>query len=96
MAARVWRAVVENTQRMLGEILGALISAIVSNLANPNEERQAVAGRCLGECVRKMPDRVLPDLMPRFIEDLNSEDNTLRQGVTLGLCEVIEHAVPGP
>lgn len=52
--------------------------------------RSLVAGRCLGEIVRKMGDRVLPDVLPILRSGLDSDDPATRAGVCVGLAEVIE------
>ncbi len=72
------------------------------------EERRLVAGRCLGDVVRKLGDRVLPDVIPilrdgvrppvyapGFAEahpEVVARDAARRRGVCLGLGEVIDAA----
>jgi len=49
-----------------------------------------VAGRALGDVVRKLGDRVLPEMIPVLNEGLGLEHSPeMRQGVCLGLAEVL-------
>ncbi|RYY38971.1 hypothetical protein EON62_00120, partial [archaeon] len=89
---KIWKDVVLNTPRTLREILPALMNLIISALAADNPERRIVAGRCLGEVVRKLGDRVLPEIVPILRKGLASDNGTTRCGVCLGLAEVIEAA----
>ena len=50
-----------------------------------------VAARTLGDLVRKLGERVLPDLIPMLEEGLHSTDMQERQGVCIGLSEIILH-----
>ena len=43
------------------------------------EERQQMAGRCLGELVRKMGERVLTHIIPILQKGMSSEDAATRQ-----------------
>ena len=45
------------------------------------EERQQTAGRCLGELVRKMGDRILSQIVPILQHGIASEDPAQRQGL---------------
>lgn len=56
LAFRVWKSIVSNSPRMLTTILPVLMSLIISDLASTKEERQAAAGRTLGELVQKMSE----------------------------------------
>ena len=55
-------------------------------------EQSTVAGRALGELVRKLGDHVLPLIIPYLQEGLTSTTDHLRQGVCLGLSEVLKAA----
>lgn len=50
-----------------------------------------VAGRTLGDVVRKMGDRVLPEIIPILEHGLESADPDRRQGVCIGLSEVMSN-----
>lgn len=92
-AQSVWKTVVSNTPRTLRLILPILVRLIISNLSSSEEEtRQLLAGRCLGDLVGKLGDRVLPDLMPILIENVNSEDPLTRAGVCVGLADIVTAA----
>ena len=48
-----------------------------------------VAARTLGDLVRKLGERVLPEIIPILEKGLESEDCDKRQGVCVGLSEII-------
>eukprot|EP00884_Botryococcus_braunii_P017378 jgi/Botrbrau1/4323/Bobra.0232s0015.1 len=90
-AMHVWKTVVTNTPRTLSEILPCLMDQIIISLASSGEERQQMAGRCLGELVRKMGGRVIHQIMPIMSAGIQSEEADTRQGVCWGLREVLEN-----
>ena len=55
-------------------------------------EQSTVAGRALGELVRKLGDHVLPLIIPYLRDGLSSTTDHLRQGVCLGLSEILKAA----
>lgn len=55
-------------------------------------EQSTVAGRALGELVRKLGDHVLPLIIPYLQDGLGSTTDHLRQGVCLGLSEILKAA----
>ena len=92
-AQQVWKNVVSNTPRTLRLILPILVRLIINNLSSNEEEtRQLLAGRCLGDLVSKLGDRVLPDLMPILIENVGSTDPLIRAGFCIGLTEIVQAA----
>lgn len=96
-ALGVWKATVANTPRTLREVLHCLMNLIITDLARTGndsygEERRLVSGRCLGDIVRKLADRVLPEIVPLLRRGLASDSASLRTGVCLGLTEVIDAA----
>ncbi|PRW50843.1 Translational activator GCN1 isoform A [Chlorella sorokiniana] len=91
-ALHVWKTVVTNTPKTLGELLPQLMAIIIESLADPGEDRRQMAGRCLGELVRKMGDRILSQIIPILREGMASPAATTRQGVCNGLKEVMENA----
>lgn len=88
-AVQVWKTVVSVTPRTLREILSELVDQIVSALASGDPERTQVAGRCLGDIVQKLGDKVLPEIIPVLRDSLYHGDEHTRQGVCVGLAEVI-------
>ena len=92
-AQQVWKNVVSNTPRTLRLILPILVRLIINNLSSNEEEtRQLLAGRCLGDLVSKLGERVLPDLMPTLIENIHSNDPLVRTGFCIGLAEIVKSA----
>ncbi|RHZ01524.1 hypothetical protein DYB31_000087 [Aphanomyces astaci] len=86
----VWKSVVSNTPKTLRSILETLMNTIVEALAGSHFEKQAVAGRTLGEIVRKLGERVMPEVVPILRSGLApANSDGMRQGVCLGLSEVI-------
>ena len=48
-----------------------------------------VAARTLGDIVRKLGEKVLPELIPILERGLDSDDSDRRQGVCVGLSEIM-------
>ncbi|KAK9866109.1 hypothetical protein WJX84_009505 [Apatococcus fuscideae] len=90
-ALHVWKTLVTNTPKTLAELLPTLMSQTITSLADPGEDRQQTAGRCLGELVRKMGERVLFQIVPILQKGMQSEDSETRQGVCYGLKEILEN-----
>ncbi|ONK79574.1 uncharacterized protein A4U43_C01F7760 [Asparagus officinalis] len=91
-ALHVWKTIVANTPKTLKEIMPILMNILISSLASPSSERRQVAGRALGELVRKLGERVLPSIIPILSEGLRNPDISRRQGVCIGLSEVMASA----
>jgi len=89
-SVQVWKSVVSVTPRTLREILSELVDQIVTALASGDPERTQVAGRCLGDIVQKLGDQVLPEIIPVLRDNLYRGDEFTRQGVCVGLAEVID------
>lgn len=91
-ALHVWKTVVANTPKTLKEIMPVLMSTLIASLASTSSERRQVAGRSLGELVRKLGDRVLPSIIPILAQGLEDSNESTRQGVCIGLSEVLGSA----
>ncbi|KAI0489335.1 hypothetical protein KFK09_029177 [Dendrobium nobile] len=91
-ALHVWKTIVANTPKTLKEIMPVLMNTLISSLASPSPDRRQVAGRSLGELVRKLGERVLPSIIPFLSQGLNDPDASRRQGVCIGLSEVMASA----
>ncbi|XP_020529182.1 protein ILITYHIA [Amborella trichopoda] len=91
-ALHVWKTIVANTPKTLKEIMPVLMNTLISSLASSSSERRQVAGRSLGELVRKLGERVLPLIIPILSQGLKDADPSRRQGVCIGLSEVMASA----
>ncbi|KAL3520591.1 hypothetical protein ACH5RR_018740 [Cinchona calisaya] len=91
-ALHVWKTIVANTPKTLKEIMPVLMNTLISSLASSSSERRQVAGRSLGELVRKLGERVLPLIIPILSKGLTDPDASRRQGVCIGLSEVMASA----
>lgn len=69
-----------------------LVDLLIRKLSSQSNDHQVVAGRSLGDLVRKLGDHVLPLVIPYLQQGLKSGDAELRQGVCLGLAEILKAA----
>lgn len=86
---QVWKSIVSNSPRTLVEIMDTLVTQLIEKLSSNLSELRVVAGRALGEVVRKLGDRVLPAIVPHLQRGLAAKVDSKRQGVCLGLAEIL-------
>uniref|UniRef100_A0AAR2JMK3 TOG domain-containing protein n=1 Tax=Pygocentrus nattereri TaxID=42514 RepID=A0AAR2JMK3_PYGNA len=86
----VWKIVVSNTPRTLREILPTLFSLLLGFLASTCPDKRTIAARTLGDLVRKLGEKILPEIIPILEEGLRSEKSDERQGVCIGLSEIMK------
>ena len=63
-AATAWKGAVRNTPRTLRGVLPRLVEIILRMLSAADGDRKKLAGRCLGDVVKKLGERVLPVVIP--------------------------------
>ena len=90
ISLHVWKVVVTNTPRTLREILPQLLALVLGSLTSDLHDHRQVAARTLGDLVRKMGHRVLPEVVPLLEKRLQSDSQQERQGVCIGLSEIIK------
>merc|ERR1719402_717642 len=88
-ALHVWKVIVTNTPRTLREILPTLFNLLLGCLASSSYDKRQVAARTLGDLVRKLGERVLPEIIPILEKGLESDQPDKRQGVCVGLSEIM-------
>lgn len=88
-ALQVFKAFVPHAPRVVKQVLPALMNRLIGMLAADSAEHRSVAGRALGDVVHRLGDTVLPRVVPLLQQGLSAESPGVRQGVCLGLGEVI-------
>ncbi|KAK9766674.1 translational activator of GCN4 [Basidiobolus ranarum] len=88
----VWKSIVSNTPRTLKEILYVVMDIIIKNLASSEFDKRQVAARTLGDMVRKLGESVLSEIIPILEKGLDAEESGTRQGVCIGLGEIMATA----
>ncbi|CAL5376856.1 unnamed protein product [Camellia sinensis] len=83
-ALHVWKTIVANTPKTLKEIMPVLMNTLSTSLASSSPERR--------QLVRKLGERVLPLIIPILSRGLKDPNASRRQGVCIGLSEVMASA----
>ncbi|XP_050973844.1 eIF-2-alpha kinase activator GCN1 [Labeo rohita] len=86
----VWKIVVTNTPRTLREILPTLFTLLLGFLASTCPDKRTIAARTLGDLVKKLGEKILPEIIPILEEGLRSDKSDERQGVCIGLSEIMK------
>uniref|UniRef100_A0A3Q3WWH8 TOG domain-containing protein n=1 Tax=Mola mola TaxID=94237 RepID=A0A3Q3WWH8_MOLML len=86
----VWKIVVSNTPRTLREILPTLFTLLLGFLASTCPDKRTIAARTLGDLVRKLGEKILPEIIPILEDGLRSDKSDERQGVCIGLSEIMK------
>eukprot|EP00750_Incisomonas_marina_P027277 INCI6165.2.p1 GENE.INCI6165.2~~INCI6165.2.p1 ORF type:complete len:2240 (+),score=521.86 INCI6165.2:2998-9717(+) len=88
-ATLVWKSVVYNTPATIRDTLHIIMDKLFVGLVHTDQGQKAQAGRCLGEIVAKLGERVMSSILPVLEDGLRAPDAARRQGVCFGLGEVI-------
>ncbi|XP_075424511.1 stalled ribosome sensor GCN1 isoform X2 [Ascaphus truei] len=86
----VWKIVVSNTPRTLRDILPTLFGLLLGFLASTCSDKRTIAAKTLGDLVRKLGEKILPEIIPILEEGLRAEKSDERQGVCIGLSEIMK------
>ena len=77
-----------NTGRVLREILSDVIQRLLVLLKAKSE----VAGRCLGDLVSKLGERVVPSVLPILEKSFEEKDAGRRRAVCMCVREIVANA----
>jgi HEAT repeat protein len=88
----VWKSIVHNTPRTLKEIFPVMMKMVIESLASDSFEKRGLAARTLGELVRKLGETVLHEIIPILEKGLDSSDPGIREGVCIGMTEIMATA----
>lgn len=92
-AAHIWKALVHNTPRTAREILPVMLDQLVAALASVGDEQREMAGRTLGELVRKLGEKILHEAIPLLADrGANASAAETRAGVCLAVTHVLANA----
>jgi len=89
-ALLTWKSAVHNTPATLRKILPLLLKRIINCLGSSNEDKRHVGSKSLGDLVQKLPDMILPTIVPIIVTGLKSDSVDTRLGVCLGLAEIVK------
>ena len=89
IAVHVWKVLISNSARTLREILSQLLNILLSRLGSADEDKRISGARTLGDLVRKLGERIIVEVLPILQTRLSSKDPLEREGVCVGLSELL-------
>ena len=91
-ALHIWKVIVTNTPKTLRDVLDILIDLLLSCLSSSGFDKRQAAAHSLGDLLRKLGERILPDILPLLEKKMSSSDPLERQGVCFGVSELIQYS----
>ena len=91
-ALHIWKVIVTNTPRTLRDVLDILIDLLLSCLSSNGLDKRQAAAHSLGDLLRKLGERILPDILPLLEKKMASSESLERQGVCFGVSELIQYS----
>lgn len=92
-AAHTWKALVHNTPRTAREVLPVMLDILLAALAADSDEQRDMAGRTLGELVRKLGEKILAETVPLLAERAAQAPSAgTRAGVCRAVIDVLANA----
>lgn len=92
-AAQTWKALVHNTPRTAREVLPIMLDLLLGALAAEGDEQRDMAGRTLGELVRKLGEKILGETVPLLAERAqNAPRASTRAGVCRAVTDILSNA----
>ncbi|WFD24695.1 translational activator of GCN4 [Malassezia equina] len=85
-AAHTWKALVHNTPRTAREVLPVMLDILLAALAADSDEQRDMAGRTLGELVRKLGEKILAETVPLLAERAAHAPSA---GTRAGVCRAV-------
>lgn len=92
-AIQTWKALVHNTPRTAREILPVMLDLLIAALASVGDEQREMAGRTMGELVRKLGEKILHEAIPLLAaRGASAPEPETRAGVAHAIYDVIASA----
>ncbi|CAH7688084.1 armadillo-type protein, partial [Phakopsora pachyrhizi] len=88
-SVHIWKALVNNTPKVVREIMPTLMRILIRILASKGQEQRETAARTLGELVKKLGENILGTITSVLQKALASDDVHIRQGVGMAIIYVI-------
>ncbi|WFD21014.1 translational activator of GCN4 [Malassezia caprae] len=85
-AAHTWKALVHNTPRTARDVLPVMLDLLLAALAADSDEQRDMAGRTLGELVRKLGEKILGETVPLLAERAAQAPSA---GTRAGVCRAV-------